>query len=209
VIERALALAEAIDLPRVLADALDEQARLAEPDRALELHHRALGIRVDHGLRQSFPESLEALAALAASGGQHEHAARLLAAAGRARTDLSCPLPPVDQPAHDALLAGLRATGGFPDSSRAGAELGVDDAVSYARRSRGTRDRPTSGWGSLTPAEREVVDLAVGGLTNPDIGARLFMSRSTVKAHLSHVYAKLGVANRTELAAAVANRPDD
>jgi predicted ATPase/DNA-binding CsgD family transcriptional regulator len=209
VIERALALAEAIDLPRVLADALDEQARLAEPDRALELHHRALRIRVDHGLRQSFPESLEALAGLAASGGQHEHAARLLAAAGRARTDLSCPAPAVDQPAHDALLAGLRATDGFADASAAGAELGVDDAVSYARRSRGTRDRPTSGWASLTPAEREVVDLAVGGLTNPDIGARLFMSRSTVKAHLSHVYAKLGVANRTELAAAVANRPGD
>ena len=43
--------------------------------------------------------------------------------------------------------------------------------------------------------------LAVDGLTNPEIGARLFMSRSTVKTHLSHVYAKLGVANRTELAA--------
>jgi DNA-binding NarL/FixJ family response regulator len=42
--------------------------------------------------------------------------------------------------------------------------------------------------------------LAADGLTNPEIGARLFMSRSTVKTHLSHVYAKLGVANRTELA---------
>ncbi|GAB3872852.1 hypothetical protein GCM10029964_011990 [Kibdelosporangium lantanae] len=38
------------------------------------------------------------------------------------------------------------------------------------------------------------------GLNNPEIGARLFMSRGTVKTHLSHVYAKLGVANRTELA---------
>ena len=42
--------------------------------------------------------------------------------------------------------------------------------------------------------------MARDGLTNPEIGARLFMSRSTVKTHLSHVYAKLGVANRTELA---------
>jgi DNA-binding NarL/FixJ family response regulator len=49
----------------------------------------------------------------------------------------------------------------------------------------------------------------VEGRNNPEIGARLFMSRSTVKTHLSHVYAKLGVANRTELAAAVAQRPGE
>jgi DNA-binding NarL/FixJ family response regulator len=44
------------------------------------------------------------------------------------------------------------------------------------------------------------VRLAVEGLSNPHVGSRLFMSRSTVKTHLSHVYAKLGVINRTELA---------
>jgi DNA-binding NarL/FixJ family response regulator len=54
--------------------------------------------------------------------------------------------------------------------------------------------------GSLSPAERHVVDLASRGLTNPAIGGALFMSRNTVKAHLSHAYTKLGVANRTELA---------
>jgi ATP/maltotriose-dependent transcriptional regulator MalT len=206
---RALELAQAIDMPRVMADALDEQARLADADTALERHHQALGIRVDHGLRGGYPESLEALAALAAHGGQPAHAARLLAAAVRARREVSLPLPPVDRPAHDALLASLRAAEGFDDAWSAGAELWVDDAVGYARRSRGTRDRPSSGWASLTPAERDVVRLAADGLNNPEIGARLFMSRSTVKTHLSHVYAKLGVANRTELAAAVAQRPGE
>ncbi|MFG1688796.1 helix-turn-helix transcriptional regulator [Nonomuraea sp. NPDC049269] len=40
----------------------------------------------------------------------------------------------------------------------------------------------------------------VEGLNSPEIGARLFMSRGTVKIHLPHVYVKLGVGNRTELA---------
>ncbi|TDV41849.1 putative ATPase [Actinophytocola oryzae] len=76
----------------------------------------------------------------------------------------------------------------------------VREVVEYARRARGRRGRPSSGWASLTPTEESVVRLAADGLSNPDIGTRLFMSRSTVKTHLSHVYAKLGVTNRTELA---------
>ncbi|MFC4910262.1 helix-turn-helix transcriptional regulator [Actinomadura gamaensis] len=75
------------------------------------------------------------------------------------------------------------------------------EAVESVHRMRGRRGRPSSGWASLTPAELSVVQLAAEGLSNPEIGERLFMSRGTVKTHLSHVYAKLGVANRTELAA--------
>ena len=46
---------------------------------------------------------------------------------------------------------------------------------------------------SLTPNGRSVVDLAVQGLSNPEIAAGLFVSRGTVKTHLAHVYAKLGM----------------
>jgi predicted ATPase/DNA-binding CsgD family transcriptional regulator len=84
----------------------------------------------------------------------------------------------------------------------------VRTRVEYAQRSRGRRGRPASGWASLTPAEQSVVRLAADGLSNPDIGSRLFMSRSTVKTHLSHVYAKLGITNRTELANLAANHLD-
>ena len=199
---RAVELARAREMPAVLADALAEQARLrADQDGALDLHHEALAIRADRGLRPAVVESLEALAGLGT--GVSEQDVRLLAAAGAARDALSLPARPGDR------LETLRGElgEGYEEAWRAGAALSLDDATAYARRARGSRRRPDHGWASLTPAEVEVVALAADGLTNPEIGARLFMSRSTVKTHLSHVYAKLGVANRTELAAASQNAP--
>jgi DNA-binding CsgD family transcriptional regulator len=61
-----------------------------------------------------------------------------------------------------------------------------------ARRGRGTE---------LTPTERQVCELAMAGLRNSEIAARLFLSVKTVEANLSHAYRKLGVRSRTELSA--------
>ena len=52
---------------------------------------------------------------------------------------------------------------------------------------------------TLTPREREVVALVGEGLKNRDIGARLFISETTVTHHLSSVFAKLNVSDRLEL----------
>lgn len=52
---------------------------------------------------------------------------------------------------------------------------------------------------SLTPREREVVSLLSEGLRNKQIGERLFISETTVRHHLSSVFAKLGVSSRFEL----------
>ncbi len=53
---------------------------------------------------------------------------------------------------------------------------------------------------ALTGREREVVVAVAQGLSNAEIGKRLFMSEATVKAHVSHVLAKLGMSNRVQAA---------
>jgi DNA-binding CsgD family transcriptional regulator len=208
-LERAVMLAQRFDLPRCQADALEQLGYLADadyPDRAANLHHEALTFRVEHGLRLRYITSLEALGSLMAVTGRPVDATRVLAASGRARRELGCPVPPADEPALAELVDNLRPHPAFDAAWREGAGLGLDDAVSYVRRMRGARGRPDSGWASLTPTELRVVQLASDGLSNPEIGARLFVSRSTVKTHLSRAFAKLGVSNRTELAAIAATR---
>ena len=66
--------------------------------------------------------------------------------------------------------------------------------------------RPTFGWESLTPTEMAVTELATHGLTNPEIGARLYVSRRTVETHLAHVYRKLDFVGRAQLAAEFTRR---
>jgi pimeloyl-ACP methyl ester carboxylesterase/DNA-binding CsgD family transcriptional regulator len=66
--------------------------------------------------------------------------------------------------------------------------------------------RPALGWAALTEAELAVVRLAASGHSNARIAATLFLSRYTVETHLKHVFAKLGIESRTELAALAAGR---
>ena len=64
-------------------------------------------------------------------------------------------------------------------------------------------DRPPTGWAALTPAEMDVARRAAQGLSTAEVAEALFVSPNTVKTHLKHIYSKLDVHSRVELAAAV------
>ena len=148
------------------------------------------------------PEALECLAALASYAESHREPARLFAAAHTMRQRTGIVRYKVYDADYDASIAAVRATVGdneFESTWAEGSALPTDEAIAYAQRGRGERKRPTSGWASLTPAERDVVRLVSEGLGNKDIGTRLFISPRTVQTHLTHVYTKLGLTSRVQL----------
>ena len=180
-------------------------------ERARDLIQRALATYADLGLERGAADALEALALIAASTHDGTRAARLAAVAHETRRGLGCAsLPATAERVAAAQAQSMSREGraAWEAAWMEGAKCGLGDAIAYARRSRGPRDRPGSGWASLTPTEVAAARLAATGITNPQIATQLFIARSTVKMHLSNVYLKLGVANRTELARAVAARAD-
>ena len=64
----------------------------------------------------------------------------------------------------------------------------------------------TSGWDSLTPTETKIAALVEAGLSNPEIAAKLLLSRRTIATHVSHILKKLDVHSRTDIAREAALR---
>jgi predicted ATPase/class 3 adenylate cyclase/DNA-binding CsgD family transcriptional regulator len=194
------------------ADFLDGEIafHLGERGEAERLMHLALdsqhrGLAAIHTII-----TLEALGALHIDADDHEGGVRLLASASAARAHLDYGWQPS---ASAARIDHARATAqqilGPDDYQQAwdsGYGLDLDEAVTYARRARGERNRPSSGWDSLTPTEHQVVDLVTEGLTNPQIAERLFVSRETIKTHLNHIFTKLDVTSRAQLASQATRR---
>jgi DNA-binding CsgD family transcriptional regulator len=141
--------------------------------------------------------------------GDPERSLRLLAASERFHTEVGIARVPSEADRFGRVRNTAQAALEPTDATvcwDAGGELSLADAVSYARRGRGERQRPQFGWASLTPVERGVVRLVAEGHTNAAIGQRLFISVNTVKKHLAHVYTKVEVDGRADLAAEVVRR---
>jgi predicted ATPase/DNA-binding CsgD family transcriptional regulator len=187
---------------RVLLARLDRGDGVAAEQQA----HAGLAEIIDAGLWAEVPDALELLGGFAIDSGSFAEGARLLAAATALHERMGQRCWFADEVDQDRARAVAELGDEFPRTAMEGQRLDAPAAVAYARRARGERRRPSFGWDSLTPTELEVVRLAATGLTNPAIGEQLFISRGTVKTHLLHVFAKLGVHSRAELAAAAIRR---
>ncbi len=185
-----LALALAGDAPgeaRALArDELADARRIGLP-RGIGVAMRTLG-----ALEGDRDALAEAVAVLEPSQARLEHARALVELGGALRRGNQ------RAAARDALRTGLEmATHCGADRlvERAHEEL----AASGARASRNT----VGGAASLTPSERRVAAMAAAGMSSPEIAQALFVTVNTIETHLRHVYAKLGIHRRGQVADAL------
>ncbi|WP_121438025.1 helix-turn-helix transcriptional regulator [Actinomadura pelletieri] len=106
----------------------------------------------------------------------------------------------------DEALSCYEAAGAERDAARIRGRL---RRMGERRRHWHHRDRPASGWASLTGAEQRISGLVAQGLTNQKIADQLFISAHTVAFHLRQVFRKLDVRSRVELARQVLEHSDD
>jgi DNA-binding NarL/FixJ family response regulator len=109
----------------------------------------------------------------------------------------------IHPPGYEVALASLRdAMGGneFESARAEGAALSTEEAIAYAQRGRANADGPPVARHRSLPTERDVVRLVSEGLAGKNIATLLFVSPRTVQTHLTHVYTKLGLTSRVQLA---------
>jgi DNA-binding NarL/FixJ family response regulator len=184
----------------LVMERLEEAQRLADEDaeRAREfgapgpmgaaLRARGLTMRGAEGIELLRESDL----VLAGSPARLEHARTLVelgAALRRANRRKDC---------RDPLRRGM-------DIAQRGGALVLAERAHVELRASGARPRSLvlTGVESLTPSERRVAALAAEGLTNREIAQHLYLTRKTVETHLGHVYSKLDIASRTQLADAL------
>ena len=208
-LRRALGLAREIGYLEGVAWALHELGVIAgssDPEAATMLTE-SLTIHVQLGDRWRAASVLETIAGRCA-GSAPGDSAHLLAASHQLRQALAAPVPPAERPALDAALASAQAAlgvAGFTQCWDEGLTLSLDAAVELARQAAGQlwpgdpAAQPGARYG-LTEREVAVLRLIGEGLTNRQIGQRLFISTGTAAVHVSNILRKLGVTGRVQAA---------
>jgi predicted ATPase/class 3 adenylate cyclase/DNA-binding CsgD family transcriptional regulator len=189
------------------AVALVTRSRIALEDGDVERAERdaydALAVCAEMEAHVLTPDVLECLGRILVHTGRRREAARIFGGTASLWERTGAARSRVLEAGVEGSVAAARDALGDSDFEAAwaeGAALSTEEAIAYAQRGRGMRKRPSSGWASLTPTERDVVRLVSEGLPNKDVATRLFISPRTVQTHLTHVYTKLGLTSRVQLA---------
>lgn len=212
--EEAAAVAQRIGHRGLTAQAMNALGVIARRQgnypAAWAMLRESMELRAELGLMLEIAAGLEALGGLAAEQGRTSQAGRVMGAACTLRQNLGAVRGVTAQREYDADLLLLRsADAGQADQAFAqGQQEPLRDVIAWLARQSGPRRRAACGWAGLTRSEDQVARLAASGLTNRQIGSRLFISPRTVQTHLSHVFAKLGVASRRELSDHAAARSE-
>lgn len=176
-----------------------------DTSRADVLLREALALARGVMAAAQIPLCMEALALAALRARQPERATRLLGASNALRTQMSQPPPAYERAVLERGLAEARAAlgdEGFAAAWAAGRAPSFDDMLDYALAAPiDPAEAGGSGQALLSGREREVSLLIAAGLTNHQIADRLVVSERTVDAHCRHIFDKLGVSSRAQVAA--------
>ncbi len=210
--DAAAQVARATGDDHLLAQCLTALARQAaddgDRDHARTLQHKTLEILARLGADLAAIDCLAALAADAAVRGALDLAARLLGAIHTFDASSGRVLPAPDAARTARLLTqlkGVMSAERFAAAWALGSTAPLALTIAHARSERGLRRRG-NGWSGLTAAELEVARLVAEGLTNRETAERLCLSPRTIQAHLAHIYDKLGIRSRRDLARETARR---
>lgn len=177
-----------------------------DPAEAWRFTAESIDLNQRAGDRRGVATSAAALAGILLDRGQPEEAARLAGSAAAALERLGTyGVQPGDERHYLAIITSIRATlgdGPFEVEWSRGQAQPLDTLLDRLLEQSTTEhmEPATQHSSDLSSRELEVLRLLAAGKSNPEIANELVISRNTVYRHVSHIFTKLGVENRTEAA---------